>query len=535
MAEAGVVVIGAGAGGLAAALDLAAAGRPVTVIERSDRPGGKVRELEVGVARIDSGPTVLTMKWVFDELFAAAGARFDERVAVTRAEVLARHAWSEGERLDLFADPARTADAIGDFAGAQAAAGFRRFCQRARAVYETLERAFLRGQRPTPLGLTVRAGGLVPMLGVRPFSTLWRELGGFFADPRLRQLFGRYATYCGSSPFLAPATLMLVAHVELAGVWQVAGGMQRLPEAMARLAAERGVQFRYGRAVTELELERGRITGVKLEGGERLPASAVVLNADVAALAAGLLGEPPRRAVSPVPPAERSLSALTLSLHVPASGFPLSLHNVFFSGDYEAEFRDLTEHRRLPRQPTLYVCAQDRPARATDVAMHARAPGPGRDGRGGGDGGGIRGEGAPERLFCIINAPATGDRERFTEADIEPCVQRGMELLSRCGLHLLRTPSNCRITSPTDFERRFPATGGALYGRATHGAMATFRRPGARTRIPGLYLAGGSVHPGPGVPMAALSGRLAAQCLLADSGSSARSRPAATPGGTSTR
>ena len=238
MAEAEVVVIGAGAGGLAAALDLVAAGRSVTVVERSDRPGGKVRELEVGGARIDSGPTVLTMKWVFDELFAAAGARFDERVAVTRAEVLARHAWSESERLDLFADPERTADAIGDFAGARAAAGFRGFCDRARAVYTTLERAFLRGQRPTPLGLTVRAGGLVPMLAVRPFSTLWRELGGFFADPRLRQLFGRYATYCGSSPFLAPATLMLVAHVELAGVWQVAGGMQRLPEAMARLVRQ---------------------------------------------------------------------------------------------------------------------------------------------------------------------------------------------------------------------------------------------------------------------------------------------------------
>ena len=514
MSEKPVVIVGAGVGGLAAAIDLAQAGRAVTVVERALVPGGKVRELTVAGAQVDSGATVFTMKWVFDELFAAAGANLDERVGVTRAEVLARHAWSESERLDLFADPARTADAIGVFAGARAARGFDAFRRRAKEVYETLEQSFICAPRPTPLGLMFSAGGLGELLRIKPFATLWHELGEFFPDPRLRQLFGRYATYCGSSPFLAPATLMLVAHVELAGVWRVAGGMLRLPEAMARLAAEKGVAFRYGQTVTEVALGRGQVAGVTLASGERLPAGAVILNADVAALAGGLFGAAARGAVARVPPTARSLSALTLSLHTQARGFPLSRHNVFFSADSAAEFSDVVQQRRLPRNPTVYLCAQDRDDGEAVDGHRAAA------------------EGAPERLFCIINAPASGDQERFSETDIETCVNRVVNLLSRCGLHLTATPTSCRITSPHDFEQRFPGTGGALYGRATHGALATFQRPGARTRIPGLYLAGGSVHPGPGVPMAALSGRLAARSLLVDSRSIDRSRPADMPGGT---
>jgi 1-hydroxycarotenoid 3,4-desaturase len=490
-----VVVVGAGVGGLAAALRLARAGLSVTVVDEAAAPGGKIRELEVAGARIDSGPTVLTMKWVFDELFESAGARFEDRVGLTQVEVLARHAWSEQERLDLFSDPARTADAIGTFAGAAAARGFLAFRSRAAEVYRTLEKSFIRAPRPTPLGLFVSAGGMGGLLRIKPFETLWRELGKFFEDSRLRQLFGRYATYCGSSPFLAPATLMLVAHVELEGVWRVTGGMQRLPEAMARLASERGVCLRASESVTQVELKQGRVAGVILAGGDRLAANAVVLNADVSALGQGLFGAALQKVTRKVTPEERSLSALTLSMYAPTQGFPLSHHNVFFCSDSEAEFSDVFSQRRLPREPTVYLCAQDR----------------GDDGFAGNA---VRA--GPEKLFCIINAPATGDTNPFAAATVDACVERGLDRLKRSGLHLQPSSANCRVTSPADFERRFPGTGGALYGPATHGAMATFQRSGSRTRIPRLYLAGGSVHPGPGVPMAALSGSLAAQCVLED-------------------
>ena len=157
---------------------------------------------------------------------------------------LARHAWGDGSRLDLYSDVDQTAEAIADFAGPREADGYRRFCKRAESIYRTLRDTFISGSRPGPVELATRVGlsRLPDLMGISPFTTLSRALEDHFSDPRLRQLFGRYATYCGSSPFLAPATLMLVAHVEREGVWIVEGGMARLAEALAELARARGAR-----------------------------------------------------------------------------------------------------------------------------------------------------------------------------------------------------------------------------------------------------------------------------------------------------
>ena len=178
------------------------------------------------------------MRWVFEELFAAAGTSLAAELPLQPAEVLARHAWSEQERLDLFADQQRSADAIGQFAGAREAEGFLRFTADARGIFNTLKDAFITNTRTTPAGLMQRVGigGIGALMNIRPYSKLWPVLGEYFKDPRLQQLFGRYATYCGSSPFLAPATLMLVAHVEQEGVWLIEGGMHRLARTMAGIA-----------------------------------------------------------------------------------------------------------------------------------------------------------------------------------------------------------------------------------------------------------------------------------------------------------
>jgi 1-hydroxycarotenoid 3,4-desaturase len=439
------------------------------------------------------------MRSVFDALFAAAGASFDTYVRLQPAVVLARHAWPDGAQLDLFADPARSAAAIGAFAGAAEARRFLAFCERARRVYQTLDATFIRAARPNPIELTHRVGlaRLGDLWRISPFATLWRALGEYFHDPRLRQLFGRYATYCGSSPFLAPATLMLVAHVEQDGVWLVEGGMHRLAVALAALAGSRGAQLRFGVPVERVLLEAGRAAGVQLSGGERIDADAVVFNGDVAALGAGLLGIEAMGAVPPVPADARSLSALTWTMTAQAQGFALSRHNVFFCADYAAEFRDVFEHGRLPQEPTVYICAQDRGAAGDAPASTPFSGG--------------------ERLLMLVNAPASGDRHAFDAAEVDACEQRTHALLARCGLHLHGTEPATR-TTPADFNRRFPGTGGALYGQASHGWRASFSRPGARSAIPRLYLAGGSVHPGPGVPMAALSGRQAAASVLADLG-----------------
>jgi 1-hydroxycarotenoid 3,4-desaturase len=514
--DARVVIIGAGIGGLAAALGLAARGLDVTVLERAAAPGGKMREVALGGgggARLDAGPTVFTMRWVFEELFDSVGARLSDHLSLRPASVLARHAWTDGARLDLFADVDRSAGAIGDFAGAAEARGFRAFCHRARRVYRALEGPFIRAPRPTPVSLAAAGPfGLAGLLGASPFTTLWRALGDHFRDDRLRQLFGRYATYCGSSPFQAPATLMLVAHVEQEGVWLVEGGMHRLARAIEGLASERGATIRYGAEAAEIRVENGRAAGVALVGGERIEADAVVVNADAAAVAAGLFGPAARAAVPRAEHRDRSLSALTWAMLAEAEGFPLLRHTVFFSNDYAAEFEDLFGRGRLPASPTTYICAQDR------GADEQRADEPT----------------GPERLLCLVNAPPTGDTASPpSPAEIERCETATFRLLESCGLTL--RPRESVLTGPAEFERLFPATGGALFGRASHGWTASFARPGARTTLPGLYLAGGSAHPGAGVPMAAMSGRLAAASLLSDLASTARSRGTATLGGIWTR
>jgi 1-hydroxycarotenoid 3,4-desaturase len=507
VADKPVVIIGAGIGGLACAIDLAAQGVRVTVVERAATSGGKMRETVLDGARIDSGPTVFTMRWVFDALFDAAGASFDSHVTLRPLDILARHAWRGSANFDLFADIARAADAVGDFSGAAEARRFLAFCAEAKTIYRTLKEPFLAAPRPNPVSLSARIGLHRPaaLLGIRPFDTMWSALSRHFHDPRLRQLFGRYATYSGSSPFLSPATLMLIAHVEQDGVWTIAGGMQRLAEALENLARARGVIFRFSQEAESIVLEKGRAAGVTLASGERLEASAVVVNADAAALAQGLLGDAVAGCVRPMPAKDRSLSAMTWAMTAQAGGFDLLHHNVFFSQDYRREFDQIFGQSRPPDAPTVYVCAPDR-----DGGTPARA----------------------ERLFLLMNAPANGDRASFSPEEIATCQNRVFRLLEQCGLQI--KPQAMHVTTPADFHRLFPATGGALYGRASHGWRASFQRPGSATRIPGLYLAGGSTHPGAGVPMAALSGRLAAQRLLWDRASTRRFRPAAISGGIST-
>uniref|UniRef100_UPI0035CC5D36 1-hydroxycarotenoid 3,4-desaturase CrtD n=1 Tax=uncultured Sphingomonas sp. TaxID=158754 RepID=UPI0035CC5D36 len=513
MAAREVVIIGAGIGGLVSAALLAARGVAVTVVEAAATPGGKLRQVEAGGVAMDAGPTVFTLRHVFDTIFAACGSSLDTHLRLQPATILARHAWG-ADRLDLFADPAASEAAIGAFAGAREAAGYRAFRAEAQRIFDTLDQPFLRAPQTNPLGLTLRMmarsgwRGLVDLNSIRPYESLWSALGDHFRDPRLRQLFGRYATYCGASPFQCPATLMLVAHVEAAGVWLVEGGMYRLALALEALAERNGAVFRYDAPVREIVVERGRAAGVLLASGERIAADAVVCNADPAALAAGAFGPATRHAMRGHAP--RSSSALVWCATARPRGFPLLRHTVFFSPDSAAEFAELRAGR-LARAPSVYVCAQDR-----DADTGARPDG-------------------TERLQIIVNAPARGDTHILTQAEIEQCTSSMQATLRRAGLTLDLPEAATVLTMPSDFARMFPQTGGALYGPASHGWAASFRRPGSRTRIPGLYCAGGSTHPGAGVPMAALSAQTAVACLLKDRASMSTSHPVAMPGGMSTR
>ncbi len=509
-----VIVIGAGIGGLASAARLAARGHDVTLIEKEASVGGKARRVEVDGQPVDAGPTVFTMRDVFDDLFRQCSTRLEDHVSVRRAEVVARHAWSERERLDLFADPRRSEEAIGDFAGADAARGYRAFRLETRRMYDILNEPMMRGDNvSTPLPLLWRIGlwRFDAFAAMRPHQNMWRALGKFFPDPRLQQLFGRYATYCGSSPFAAPATLMLIAHVEATGVWLIDGGIHALAEAIRQVGESKGVRTRLNTPVTAITTDtRGRANGVELASGERIAADAVICNADPGALASGRFGEGARRSVRPLAPQKRSLSAMVWFAHAETAGFDLSHHNVFFSRDYPREFEQIGNDI-TPSEPTVYVCAQDRGGHLSSASPDRR-----------------------ERMQIIVNAPANGDTHSYPPQEIEQCTQAMRSTLQRCGL-TLESDMPCKVASPAEWERLFPGTGGALYGRASHGSAASFLRQGPRTRMAGLYCAGGATHPSAGVPMAALSGLLAAKKVDADLASTKTSRPVAIPGGTSMR
>jgi 1-hydroxycarotenoid 3,4-desaturase len=514
-----VVVIGAGIGGLAAALRLAAFGHAVEIVERHISVGGKLRGLPTPAGPADAGPTVLTLRHVFDALFAAAGTRIEDHLEIVAEPVIARHYWPDGSRLDLLADPEATLAELEAFGGSRAADDFRRFRARAAALFAAFDGPVMRSGRIRPLAALpgLMAPPFTALRALRPWQSLAGALAADFADPRLRQLFGRYATYVGGVPGLAPALLALLPQAELAGVWRLPGGLHRLATTLAALAEARGARIRLGCHAAGIEVTGGRARAVRLEDGRDIAASAVLFNGDPQALALGLLGPQvqhavPWRAVRP-----RSLSAHVLSFAAVPHGVPLAHHTVFFCAAAEDEFGPLARGQ-TPRDASLYVCAQDVDAPAGrlqrfEIIRNAPPLAPGAAGSGAGVGKEAR-----------ADVPAGGDTE---------WQQTILAGLAARGLRFAPGPGTGTLTRPADFAALFPGTDGAIYGRSPHGLMASFLRPVAQSRIPGLFLAGGGVHPGPGLPMAATSGRHAAAAIMRDLASTLRSRPTAMPGGMS--
>ena len=520
LAKAPVIIIGGGIGGLTCALDLASSGVEVILVEKEAQVGGKIRQINCSndslkPALIDSGPTVFTMRWVFDALFQKVGTSLESELKLEKLNILARHAWSKDERLDLFSDVEQSAQAIAEFSSPAESKRFLQFSTQCRDLYKALEKPYMLSAKPNFGGMIADLGiaGSKVLYDIGLFNNLWKSLGNYFHDPRLRQLFGRYATYCGSSPYQAPATLMLIADVEAQGVWALEGGMYALVKTIRKLAEAKGVQFLTGQACEEILLDHGRISGVRLTDGTVLHTKSVVFNGDLAALQTGLLNSDGIKALNAkmIPPSstKRSLSAITWSMNAKTDGFPLVRHNVFFNQNYHAEFNDIFSKRRLPIKPTVYVCAQDQ----SDVYQSSSNT---------------------QRLLCLVNAPANGDQSEFNAQEIDACEHETFGLLQQCGLNIDLDSAICQRTTPSLFNQLFPATGGALYGQANHGWMETFGRASAQSPIPGLYLAGGSVHPGPGVPMAALSGRMAAATLMDHLGLIKLSGRTLISGGTST-
>ena len=485
-----VVVIGAGVGGLAAAARLAATGHRVTLVEQADDVGGKLGTLRHDGFVFDTGPSLLTMPHVLEELYDATGAPLADSLPLERLETACHYRFADGTHLDLPGDaaliPAALDDALGPGRGAQWTA----LMDRAARIWDITREPFLESPI-TPLDMLRLSRHVGDIATVAPWRTLRGLASGYLEDPRLRALLDRYATYTGSDPRRAPAALATVPYAEQAfGSWYVPGGLGRLGESLLERVRSLGADVRLGTEVVEITTAGGRASGVRLSDGTVLAADVVVANADAATVYGRLLGGPPaRREARRIARTTPSLSGLALLLEVDDPP-EVAHHQVLFAEDYDAEFDAVFGRRGRARpvdRPTVYVSAPRDPA---------VVPGPGTG-----------------AWFVLVNAPRH-DPAHGTDWDrpglVEEQADRVLDLMAERGLDVRDRVRHRETVSPADLERRTSTPGGSIYGTSSNGARAAFQRPANRSPLPGLYLVGGSSHPGGGLPLVVLSARIVA-------------------------
>lgn len=483
-----VVVIGAGFGGLAAAIELAAAGHRVRVCEASDRPGGKAGIEVVDGVRFDTGPSVLTLPDIPRSLLTRASSELADRLELRTLTPAFRYVFDDGVTIDAMHDPAATLASVESALGPEARDDLAAFLAYAKDVWDAASPPFVFGSAPSVAKvLALGPSAWWQLRRADPFRSMWRAIQQTVRSPHVRAILARFATYNGSDPRRAPATLNCIAHVEMGlGGFGIEGGLGRLAELMAEGCERLGVELIYRSPVRSVVLEHGRVAGVETDEG-LVQAAHVVANADAAHVLGALLPVRKRRTTQAQRHPSTSGWCGVVRSRRPAGRAP---HSVYMATPYLDEFVDLFDRDRPPAQPTVYVCDQ--------AACH------GLDGWSDGT--------VP--TFVMANAPAepeSAPRDGAIWAELREAV---MERALQSGLV---SPDDQVVwtRTPAELAERFPGSRGSLYGAASNDWTSAFRRPANEVSdVPGLYLASGSAHPGGGVPLAMQSGRAAAADVL---------------------
>lgn len=485
-----IIIVGGGLGGLAAAIHLAVQGQRVIVFEKNERVGGKLNLVQQAGYTFDTGPSLLTMPWVLRDLFAAAGQNLDHELTLLPNEPTCRYYWPDGTRFDAAQSLPLLAQEIKRIAPYDLV-DFFRFMAYAGRIYQAVAEPFLLNPIDG-LRMFMTPTLLYNAFAIDSFRTVDQAVRSFFRSPYLHQIFNRYATYTGSSPYQTPATFNLIAYVELVeGGWYIRGGMYELARTMERLARKLGVAIHTSHPVAQVLINRGRATGVQLADGTQVDSAAVIVNADPRYAYETLLPGMQRRAarLGKQPP---SCSGFIVLMGIDTCYSSLRHHNIFFSADYRREFAAIFEKYAPAPDPTVYLCATSQ----TDPS-HAPA--------------------GHTNLFALVNAPSltahvnwAQEKEGYRDLVIRKLERMGLADLSR---HIIYQ----QIITPEDIRTSYNAPGGAIYGRASHHPWTTFQRPPLRDRvIRKLFFVGGGTHPGGGIPLVLLSGRAVAEQLLAD-------------------
>jgi phytoene desaturase len=485
------VVIGGGIGGLSAAIRLRVAGWDVTIVEQNAQLGGKMNEIRADGFRWDTGPSVITMRHVFEDLFAAAGRKLEDYLTFLPIDPLTRYLYPDGTVIDVHANLSEMLQEIARLEERDVE-GYLAYLAYAAQIHRITGKVFIYDHPPT-----LASFAKVPItdwLKADPFRTMDGAIRAHVRSPHLRQLLGRFATYVGGSPYEAPATLNVIAHVELAGgVWYPQGGIYAIAKALIRLAQELEVKICAGQGVRSITVTDGRATGVVLADHTTLPADVVIANVDVATVYERLLPQTPaiqRRNVR-LQAFEPSCSGFILLLGLEGHTDCLVHHNILFSSDYRREFDQIFKQRVPADDPTIYIAITSKtdPDHAPENS---------------------------ENWFVLVNAPALSDRYDWSQGGV---IYRELVLdrMARFGLEVRDRIRSEQIITPVDLQTMTGAFRGALYGASANSKWTAFQRPHNRcAEVRGLYFAGGTTHPGGGVPMVTLSGKVAAELALAD-------------------
>ncbi|HEX8637745.1 MAG TPA: phytoene desaturase family protein [Pyrinomonadaceae bacterium] len=484
-----IIVIGAGLGGLAAACRLAKLGFSVSILEKNESIGGKVNFVESDGYRFDTGASLLTMRHVLEDLFEFCGKRIEDYLEIIQLEPICRYFWSDATSFDAFSETGKTEREIERIAP-EDVAGFRVYLADSKKKYDIAVRTFL-AHSLNDLPRLLRPKYFKDLLAISGTKTLDRHNAKFFRSEKLRQLFNRFATYNGSSPYQTPATFALIPHVEFGlGAWYVRGGMYQIPKSLERLARELGVKIFTESVVENIVVENGKAVGVRANG-ETLRSDFVIANSDAVETYRNLIEKKERQIFTDkkLEKREPSCSGFVLLLGIKKKYSQLAHHNIFFSDDYRAEF-DAIFRRKIPApNPTIYVCA-------TSVSDETQAPA------------------GHENLFVLINAPYINAQTDWKneKRDYRDLVVKKLE---NFGLEDLNDSIDFeQIITPEDFEKKYNANKGSIYGVSSNGVFSAFMRvPNKARDIENLYFAGGATHPGGGIPLVLLSGKMAAEMI----------------------
>ncbi len=482
-----IIIIGAGLGGLSAAIRLAKLGFDVTVLEKNETVGGKVNFVEAGGYKFDTGASLLTMRHVFEELFTFAEKRLEDYLDLTALDPICRYFWTDGTTFDASQDLQKTESEIEKFAP-QDVENFRNYLRDSKQKYQIAEKTFL-ARSLNDLPKLLHPKYLKDLLAISSLKTLDAHNRQYFQSPKLQQLFNRFATYNGSSPYRTPATFALVPFVEFGlGAWYVRGGIYEIPKALAKLAREFNVKIRTNCAVEKIVIENKKAVGVQLENGEILLGDSVVANSDAVETYRNLIDK--KFFNKKLDAREPSCSGFVLLLGTNKKFPSLAHHNIFFSDDYKAEFDALFADLRPAQNPTIYVCATSK----TDDTQSPENC---------------------ENLFVLINAPYTSDKTDWSR-EAKPYRDLIIKKLEKFGLEGLEKSIEFeQIITPADFENRYRTNRGSIYGVSSNGIFSAFLRvPNRARKIENLYFVGGATHPGGGMPLVLLSGKMASELIL---------------------